>query len=154
MDDRNSISLIQHLAFAKRSILFRALAVWLILIAVEFAHGILRALFLVPVVGDFRSRQIGVLTGSLLILLVVSIFIRWLHARTTKYLILVGLLWLILTVAFEFSFGHFVFGRSWSDLAADYDLPHGGLLPFGMLVLLFSPVIATKLRGPGRAPNG
>jgi len=59
---------------------------------------------------------------------------------------MVGMLWLVLTVAFEFSFGHFVFGRSWNNLASDYDLLHGGLLPIGMVVLAFSPVIAARSR--------
>ncbi|MBZ5621502.1 MAG: hypothetical protein LAQ69_22660 [Acidobacteriia bacterium] len=69
----------------------------------------LRALLLVPVVGDFRARQIGVFTGSLLILLVAYVCVPWLRARTTWALLQVGLLWLVLTVAFEFSLGHFVF---------------------------------------------
>ena len=53
----------------------RAMLVWLILIAVEFVRGILRALFLVPVVGDFRARQIGVSTGSILILAVAYLLV-------------------------------------------------------------------------------
>lgn len=131
----------------------RALAIWFALIAAEFVHGIMRALFLVPYVGDFRARQIGVFTGSVLIILVVCIFIRWLHASDTKSLILVGVLWLVLTLAFEFSFGHFVFGRSWGDLASDYDVSQGGLLAFGMIVLIFSPVIAMRVRGYLEARN-
>ena len=54
----------------------RALAVWSVLIAVEFVHAILRAIFLVPVVGDLRARRIGVFIGSGLILLVACIFVR------------------------------------------------------------------------------
>jgi len=137
-------------AVSRCILLKRALAIWCVLIAVEFIHGAVRAIFLVPVVGDFRARQIGVLTGSVLIIVVACMFIRWLHAPNTKSLILVGAPWLVLTVAFEFSFGHFVFGRSWRDLASDYDIAHGGLLGLGMLVLLFSPVIASRLRGTGR----
>ncbi len=59
------------------------------------------------------------------------------------------MLWTVLAMAFEFSFGHFI-GRSWRDLVADYDVGHGRLFGFGMIVLLFSPV-AAKLRGIGRA---
>ncbi len=124
----------------------RAIAVWLVLIAVEFIHGIVRAIFLVPVVGDFRSRQIGVFTGSLLILLVAYICVPWVRVRTTRALIQVGILWFMLTVAFEFSFGHFVFRRSWQDLASDYDPLHDGLLPIGLVVLALSPVLAARLR--------
>lgn len=129
-----------------RGLLRRALIVWLVLIAVEFCHGILRAIFLVPLVGDFRSRQIGVFTGSLLILAVACVFIRWLHAPDTKSRLLVGVLWLVLTVAFELSIGHFVLGRSWDDLGADYNISRGGFLPTGLVVLELSPVIAAQLR--------
>ena len=49
-------------------IVVRALAVWLVLICAEILHGIARGIFLVPHVGEFRSNQIGVLTGSIIIL--------------------------------------------------------------------------------------
>ena len=71
----------------------RALAVWCVLIAVEFIQGTLRTIFLVPVVGDFRSRQIGVFTGSILILVVAYFLVPWIHATEEKALILVGIPW-------------------------------------------------------------
>ena len=43
----------------------RAFLVWLLIIAIESVHGTLRVLFLQPLVGDFRARQIAVFTGSL-----------------------------------------------------------------------------------------
>jgi hypothetical protein len=43
----------------------------------------------------------------------------------------------------------FVVGASWERLAADCNVLEGGLLPFGMLVLLLSPLIAAKVRGVG-----
>lgn len=112
-------------------LLMRALVIWLVLIGVEFVHGILRAIFLVPVVGDFLARQVGVFIGSALILVVAYLFVGWLRAPDTKSLMLVGVLWLVLTVAFEFSFGHFVFGRSWDSVTEDYDVPQGGLFRWG-----------------------
>lgn len=125
---------------------WRALAVWLVLITVEFVHGILRAIFLVPVVGDFAARQFGVATGSVLILLVAYLFVDWLNAPNTKSLFGIGLMWLVLTLAFEFGFGHFVFGRSWANLAEDYDLRQGGMLLLGMIVLGLSPWIGAEMR--------
>lgn len=53
-----------------------ALLVRLLVIAAEILHGIARGVFLVPFVGDFRSRQIGVGTGSLIILAVALLFVR------------------------------------------------------------------------------
>ena len=124
----------------------RALVIWFALIGSEFIHGTLRTIFLVPSVGDFRSRQIGVFTGSILILVVAYVLMPWIHATGRRPLVLVGIFWLALTVVFEFSFGHFVFGRSWVDLASDYNLFRGGFLLIGMAVLTFSPVITMRMR--------
>jgi hypothetical protein len=124
----------------------RAIAVWLILICAEILHGIARGIFLVPHVGEFRSNQMGVFTGSVIIMVIALAFVRWIGATRTTELLAVGVLWLGLTLAFEILFGRFVVGASWERLAADYNVLEGGLLPFGMLVLALSPLIAAKLR--------
>jgi hypothetical protein len=126
----------------------RAAAIWLVLIVAEILHGIARGIFLVPHVGEFRSSQIGVFTGSIIVLLIALAFVRWIGATRTTALLAVGVLWLGLTLAFEILFGRFVVEASWERLAADYNVPEGGLLPFGMLILLLSPLIARKIRGP------
>jgi len=133
-----------HLQIAMRS-----LVIWLALITAEIAHGILRAVVFVPWVGQFRSNQIGVFTGSVIIFVLVLLTIRWIGAKRPSSLLLVGWVWLVLTVTFEILFGRFAVGLTWDRIAADYNLLSGGLMPLGLLVLLFSPVIAAKLRGTG-----
>jgi hypothetical protein len=128
-----------------RALLTRALLAWLALIAVEFVHGILRTLYLAPILGDFRARQIGVFIGSALILLMAYLLVGWLRAPDTRALLQIGALWVALTLSFEFLFGHFAFGRSWASLAEDYDLRQGGLLSFGMIVLGLAPWIASRI---------
>jgi len=133
----------------RKNQLVRAFAVWLVLIVAEILHGVARGIFLVPRVGEFRSSQIGVFTGSVIILAIALAFVRWIGASRTAGLLAVGVLWLVLTLAFEVGFGRFAVGASWERLAADYNVLEGGLLPFGMLVLLLSPLIAAKARGLG-----
>jgi hypothetical protein len=94
----------------------RAIAVWLLVMAVEFAHGTLRWIFLRPRVGDFRSGQIGVFTGSVLFLLIVYFCEPWMTLRSFADCLRVGLLWVVLTLAFEWNFGRYVMGRSWRAL--------------------------------------
>ena len=127
--------------------LARTLAVWLLIIVAETVHGVLRGLFLVPVVGDLRARQIGVVVGSLIILAVAAATIRWIGVRTRPELLSVGGLWLALTLTFEFLFGRYVAGASWDRLFSDYDPSRGGFLALGMIVLALSPLIAARLRG-------
>ena len=59
----------------RHRLLARAVAVWLVIILAEILHGIARGLLLVPLVGEFRSSQIGVFTGSLIILATVPVFL-------------------------------------------------------------------------------
>jgi hypothetical protein len=130
------------------TVLARAGAVWVVLIVSETIHGTLRELLLRPYVGDLRARQIGVFTGMLIILGVASGFIRWIRAETSQALWLVGMVWVALTVSFEFSVGLFVLGYSWERMLEDYDVTQGGFLAFGMVVLLLSPRIAARWREP------
>lgn len=123
----------------------RALAVWFVIIVAETIHGVIRALTIAPVVGDFRSRQIGVFIGSVLILMVALWFSRWLDARTAKQQLGVGLIWVVLTVAFEIGLG-LATGATTSRIAEDYDILNGGLMPFGLAFMLFTPLLACKLR--------
>lgn len=124
----------------------RSFALWLLILVAEIIHGILRAIVLVPMVGEFRSNQIGVFTGSAIILVIAYLTIRWTGAKRTNELLTVGFIWLMLIVVFEVLFGRFVVGLTWERLAADCNLLNGGLMPLGLLVLFFNPMIAVKLR--------
>jgi len=128
-------------------ILFRAVAVWLLIIAAETVHGILRTLLLVPLVGDVPARQIGVPIGSILILAIALLFVRWIGARTTLQLLGIGLLWVVLTILFEIGLGRLVLGLPWDRIVEDYDIARGGFLGFGLLFMSASPLLAARLRG-------
>jgi hypothetical protein len=124
----------------------RAFLVWLVIICVESLHGVLRTLLLQPLVGDFRARQVAVFTGSALILTIAYLLGPWLRVRNTKFLLGVGLLWVLWTVAFELALGRLVLDMSWQRILSDYDLLHGGLMVFGLAFLALSPLIAARLR--------
>lgn len=128
-------------------IYLKAFVIWLIIILTETIHGMGRTIFLEPYLGDFQARQISVFTGSFLILIIVIFCINWLKATTKTQLIIVGIFWLILTVSFEIILGRFILNYSWARITSDYQINQGGLLPFGLLFLLLSPLIAIKIRG-------
>ena len=95
----------------------------------------------------FDHDQIGVFTGSILILAVAYVVVPWLHAAEKKSLISVGVLWVVLTVAFEFSFGHFVFWAVVGRSSIRLQPFRGGFLLIGTAVLMFAPVVAARMRG-------
>lgn len=57
-----------------------------------------------------------------------------------------GLFWLALTLTFEIGLGRAT-GMAWDRLASDFDPRRGGLLGFGMLVILVTPRILAERRG-------
>ena len=126
--------------------LFKAFHVWCLIAVAEVGQGFLRVRLLNRRVGDHRARQIGVFTGSAIILAIAWFTVPWVGPVTTSQQLGVGLLWLALMLAFEVGFGRIVFRASWQRIAADFDLRKGNLLAIGMLVLFLAPVIVESLR--------
>jgi hypothetical protein len=121
----------------------RACFVWLVIIAAESIQGTLRRLLTAD---DLPARQIGVLAGALVVLAIAFLTLRQLDLQNTREAIAVGAIWVALTVAFDVALGAMT-GASWDRIASDFDVLHGGMLPFGLAVMLFAPLIARRLRG-------
>jgi hypothetical protein len=127
-------------------IYLRAFLVWLIIIATETCHGILRNLYLAPRIGDFRARQIGVFIATLLIFIISIVFIKFIKASGKKQLLFIGIAWVILSLIFELSLGRLLH-LSRERILSDYNLLKGGLMPIGLILNAFSPLAAAKIRG-------
>lgn len=57
-----------------------------------------------------------------------------------------GAIWLVQTVAFEVVFGRLIVGLSWERIASDYNVLRGGFVAVALVLLVFSPMIAARLR--------
>lgn len=125
----------------------RSVFVWLVFILVETLHGIARGVFVAPYTGDLLSRQIGVVSGSILIFVTVLGLIKWLGITERAALLGVGIFWVVLTVVFEFALGYFAMGMPLNEIIAAFDSRLGSLMPFGLAFLALSPLIAARLRG-------
>jgi hypothetical protein len=130
----------------RTSLLLRASLAWLVLLAAMMGNGTLRVLVLQPAMGEAQARQAACLTGIALVLTVATLLRGWLGATGGSAQLAVGVCWLLLTVAFEFLFGHYVGGVSWEALWADYDLLRGRLWPLVLLVVLAAPWLTSLLR--------
>jgi hypothetical protein len=141
-------------------VIIRALVIWFVMMGAEVVHGALRALLLVPLVGDFRARQIGVFIGSLIVVAIAYAFVSWMGAQMRRALLAVGVGWTILTLGFEVMLGRVMLGASWERIASDYRLDEGGLMPLGLMAMALAPLLAARmrerrsraLRAPARTP--
>ena len=135
------------------SVCIRAVEVWLLISVAEVIHGVARIAFLQPFVGDFPARQIAVFTGSALILAVAFLLRDWTGAKTFRECLAVGSIWILLTIGFEIFLGRILMDLTWERILSDYDLRHGGLMPIGLTIMFFAPLLASHFRTSDHRPS-
>ena len=128
----------------------RAFVVWLVLLLLAVMNGAFREAVLSPMLGARAAHVIS--TALLAVLIVILAFSSrgWIGARNERDALLVGVLWTVLVLAFEFLAGHFLFGRSWQYLLADYDLLAGRVWVTVPIVTLFAPLCIARLTAATR----
>jgi hypothetical protein len=119
--------------------LMRTLLSWVVLLFLAVGNGALREGTLVPRFGPVTGHQISTLLLSTLIVAAGWPLTRWIAPTGGREALLVGGVWLGMTLAFEFLGGHFAFGKSWSELFADYDLTKGRIWPLVLIVTTLTP---------------
>jgi len=123
-------------------ILLYALGVWFILVIVAILNGVCRNAFISPKVGEYAGHVISTIIFICIILAATYLFLSMLRIDYTVIdLLLVGTLWLVLTVLFEFVFGHYVVGHSWDKLLADYNILQGRVWVLVLLTEFISPLL-------------
>lgn len=124
----------------------RWVAAWLGLSVLAIANGVAREGLYGEAVGDQAAHQISTVT---LIMMIVGY--SWLLQRlwplaSSRAAWQVGAAWVALTIAFEFGFGHYATGNSWSALLADYNILEGRLWLLVPLAILMAPELARRTR--------
>ena len=126
------------------ALLLPAAGFWLLLAVIATAAGIARELFLIPLLGELRAHQLGTLLVTLAFLAAISVFVRRMRLSPDEGIV-AGVAWLLCAVAFEFGFGHYVDGLSWSRLLSDYDLSQGRLLLLVWIAVGIGPFVAASV---------
>jgi hypothetical protein len=123
----------------------RATLAWMLIILVETVHGMVREIFIAPVLGDLRARQLGVFTGCVLIFAIAWLISGWMNARSRRVQLGVGAYWVALTLCFEIALGRAI-GAGWERILEDYNPARGGFMILGMAFLFLAPMLAAKWR--------
>lgn len=123
----------------------RAALVWMLIMLAETGHGVVREVFIAPVIGGLRARQLGVLAGCVIIFVIALLTARWMKAGTRREQFRVGAFWIALTLIFEFALGRAT-GASWSRILSDYNPAQGGFMLLGLAFMFFTPWLTRKIR--------
>ena len=122
----------------------RTLLVWSALIPLAIANGIVRESVLAPRLGPAALPLSGLIL-SLLILLTAIACAPFLRLRTRSAAVRAGLIWMCLTLCFEFSFG-LLAGKSMTELLTAFDPTTGNLWSVVMITIGLAPFLAATMR--------
>ena len=109
-------------------------------------NGTFRVILLDPRLGEPVAHIVSSLMLSLFILLLAWVLVPWAGPQSAPAALALGGLWLLLTLAFEFGFGHFVAHKPWRELLADYNIAAGRIWVLVLLTTLLAPLIVARVR--------
>ena len=114
---------------------------WIPMVFIAIANGVVRQAWYGRHLSELRAHQLSTVTGVVLFGLYIWLSLRRFRPATAAQALAIGLLWLGLTVGFEFLFGHYVAGHSWNRLCQDYNIFAGRL----WLIILVWVTVAPSL---------
>ena len=121
-------------------------ACWPGMVLLAILNGTLREKLYGPHVPELLAHQIS--TVALMALLAVYLWLLtgFFRIESVSQGLIIGILWLALTVAFEFLFGHLVMGHSWEALFRDYNLAKGRIWPLVLIWTAAAPYWFYRIR--------
>jgi len=124
----------------------RWIAAWLGILVLAVLNGLVREALLLPRLGRTEAYLASGLILSALIVLVALAAARWMRLASAARALRVGVLWLAMTLGFELGFG-ILQGKPWPEIVAQYTFADGNIWPLVLVVVLFAPWVAWRLRG-------
>jgi hypothetical protein len=128
--------------------IWRYILAWIPMIAIGIINGIVRESTYGNYLSELRAHQVSTMIGVLLFSGYIWLITRWWSLESPRQAIVIGLVWLGLTIAFEFTFGHFIAGQSWNRLLSDYNILAGRVWLLVLIWIAIAPWLFTVLKKP------
>jgi len=94
---------------------------WVPMVFIAIINGAIREGWYGKHVSELQAHQVSTATGVLLFGVYIWVLVRLWRPASAGQALTIGLIWLGMTVAFEFLFGYYVAERPWRDLFHDYN---------------------------------
>ncbi len=124
--------------------MFKFFLAWFPMVVLAILNAIIRETAYKPFTGDLTAHQISTLTGIIIFGIYMWIIFRRWKLNSVKQAVEVGLMWLAMTICFEFLFGHFIMGSTWEKLLHDYNIIQGRVWIAALIFILIAPYLFYK----------
>ena len=118
---------------------------WFPMIILAFANAGLRQMILIKHFSESGAQQLSTLSLIILCAIYTWFILPALNIGSAGQALLIGLIWVVLTIGFEFTLGRLT-NKSWEYLLQDYNIIAGRIWPLFLLCLLFLPYIVYLIR--------
>jgi hypothetical protein len=126
--------------------MFKYVLAWLPLLVIAVLNGALRAGFYGRYLGELHAHQLASALGVVLFGIYIRAVIEYWRPESSRQALHIGLIWLGLTVAFEFLFMHYVAGHSWRALLHDYNIFAGRVWLVVLVWITLAPYVFYRLQ--------
>jgi len=127
--------------------ILKTTTIWAAFIPIAILNGAFREKVLVPLLGQRFALPLSGISCSILLFLLTYVTLPWLGPLKPDHYRLIGITWLLMTIAFEFLFGRLLAHKPWGELLQAYDPTTGNLWLLVLLTIAVSPWLAARLRG-------
>ncbi|HWO72591.1 MAG TPA: hypothetical protein VNN21_03445 [Dehalococcoidia bacterium] len=115
---------------------------WLAFMVTGILNGLFREAVLRPSLSERAAQTASTLVLCGVLLFEIAVFQDLAaNGESAAALLGLGVMWMALTVLFEFGFGHYVAGESWRSLLENYNVAHGRIWPLVPLLMLVAPLV-------------
>jgi len=119
---------------------------WILMLFIAIFNGAVREVWLVEHFEELRAHQLSCATGIVLLGLFIWSIIRNWRPASAATAITIGLIWLIMTIAFELLFGFYVRDIPWGRLFYEYNLFAGRLWVLVLVWVTVAPYLFYRLQ--------
>ena len=118
---------------------------WFLFMILAIINGAIRNELYKPKVGDLTAHQISTIIFITLIVIVTYFLLRLSNLELSdSEAIIMGAIWIVLTIVFEFIAGHYVFGNPWNKIITDYNILKGRIWSLVLVTTFFAPYLTNK----------
>jgi len=119
---------------------------WLGMVPIAIVNGIVREKFYGQSMSEISAHQLSTLTAIILFGIYIYTITGLFQIQSAKQALMIGGIWLTMTIIFEFVFGHFIAGHSWTKLLMDYNILNGRVWIFVLIWTFIAPYLYYRIR--------
>jgi hypothetical protein len=124
---------------------FKYFFAWFGIVVLGLINATVRQVVYARYVGELAAHQISTLTFAILVGLYAWALSGFLKLSSAGEAIGVGLMWMVLTIVFEFALGRYVVGDPWGKLVHDYNLLEGRVWGLFILWVGLAPYVSYRV---------